>query len=341
MRVLILGAGGFVGSNIYEVLVHSSVDVVPGVRRLSSLAGVAKKSIGDHLVKNVSQLEVQDFSNFDTVIHCVLSDYSTYSSELLRTYRIAKKASVKQFIYISTIDVYDSFSIEDKSAEDSRLIKNGDLYGDTKIDAEKALLSEHSPNEDIKLTILRPGIIYGPKSKLWSYNIICRQLEGHWIDIQNDGIANLTYIEDLSRTVHFCIKNRLHGVHNVVSDSIKWKNFLYEHNRIVTKSEVLTKQQVGKLQHRTINILRGFAKSIFAKYKIPIMRLYTSKPFIRKLMKKVIAKLEAVPSDIETNVLNYPSRIINNNLKISEEYTPTEIGLKKTEIWYNKTGLIN
>jgi dTDP-4-dehydrorhamnose reductase len=259
----------------------------------------------------------------------------------LSTYRIAKKASVKQFIYISTIDVYDSFSNEDKSAVDSKLTKNGDIYGDTKIDAEKALLSEHSLNEDIKVTILRPGIIYGPKSKLWSYNIISRQLEGHWIDIQNDGIANLTYIEDLSRTVHFCIKNGIEGTHNVISDSIKWKNFLHDHNRIVTKSKLSSKQQVGKLQHRAINVLRGIAKSVFSKYKVSIMSLYTSRPLIRMMMKKVIAKLEAVPSDIETSVLNYPSRVINNNLKISEEYTPTDIGLKKTETWYKVTGLIN
>ncbi|MBI2603470.1 MAG: NAD-dependent epimerase/dehydratase family protein [Deltaproteobacteria bacterium] len=72
----------------------------------------------------------------------------------------AIRSGVLRFIHMSSVSVYGrkaNCSID----ENSPLVKIGDPYGDTKIDAER-LLTSLSRRSGIGLTILRPTVIYGP-----------------------------------------------------------------------------------------------------------------------------------------------------------------------------------
>lgn len=65
---------------------------------------------------------------------------------------------VRRFIHMSSVSVYGRVPNAVLS-ESAPLLKTGDPYGDTKIDAELVL---RSVEKDLDLTILRPTVIYGP-----------------------------------------------------------------------------------------------------------------------------------------------------------------------------------
>jgi nucleoside-diphosphate-sugar epimerase len=80
-------------------------------------------------------------------------------------YEAAQRAGADRFVFISSFSVYTGLGVSPYD-ERSPLIPSGDAYGDAKIRAEE-VLSEVSA-EGPKIFILRPPIVFGPGSRVWS-----------------------------------------------------------------------------------------------------------------------------------------------------------------------------
>jgi nucleoside-diphosphate-sugar epimerase len=114
----------------------------------------------------------RDFSNYDTVFHVAGIAHVSSNSKMedmyykvnrdlaIETAIKAKKAGVKQFIFMSSIIVYGS----SKGLIDRNTVpKPSDFYGDSKLQAEQGI--KLLENENFKVVILRPPMIYGRGSK--------------------------------------------------------------------------------------------------------------------------------------------------------------------------------
>ena len=158
-KVLITGAGSYVGESVRRYILSTSSDFQID----------AVDTMGDNW-KNA------DYSQYDVVYHVagiahVNADpkmealyYKVNRDLTIEVAKHAKAAGVKQFIFMSSqIVFHESQSLKSEVlTADTKENPNG-FYGDSKLQAEKGL---HELECDaFKVCILRPPMIYGPNSK--------------------------------------------------------------------------------------------------------------------------------------------------------------------------------
>lgn len=148
-KILITGANSFVGTNFKKYSRYEQVDEV---------------SLIDNQPENI------DFSSYDVVLHLVAivhqtkaipeKEYYRVNTELcLRTANAAKKAGVKQFIFMSTVKVYGPFNPEEGVWNEFSKCKPDDSYGKSKYAAELAL--KELEDEHFTVSIVRTPLVYG------------------------------------------------------------------------------------------------------------------------------------------------------------------------------------
>jgi UDP-glucose 4-epimerase len=160
-----------------------------------------------------------DFSRFDVVFHVAgIAHVSTKKSMkdlyfkinrdlAVETARLSKTAGVKQFIFMSSMIVYNSK--ETKITADTK--PNPDnFYGLSKLEAEEQILRLQS--NSFQTVILRPPMIYGPNSKgnFLKLKILAKKTL-IFPDIKNK--RSMLYIDNLCRVIKEIIKLNNNGVY--------------------------------------------------------------------------------------------------------------------------------
>lgn len=160
MKILITGAGSYVGESVRAYLLKTS----PGKFEIDAV-----DTLGDNWKK-------ADYGLYDVVFHVagiahVNADpkmeplyYKVNRDLTIDVARVAKAAGVKQFVFMSSQIVFhesQSLRTEVLTAE-TQPNPNG-FYGDSKLQAEKGL--HELECDSFKVCILRPPMIYGPNSK--------------------------------------------------------------------------------------------------------------------------------------------------------------------------------
>ncbi len=166
MRVLVTGANGFVGSALCPHLVALGHEVVPVVRRPSSIADevivhsaeswkAALKDCGSvihlaaraHVMRDLERDPLQAFraSNVDTTI------------ELAKR---AVEAGVRRFVFMSTIKVNGEETAPGCSFSPADPVDPKDPYAISKWEAEQGLL-EIAQRTGLEVVIIRPPLVYG------------------------------------------------------------------------------------------------------------------------------------------------------------------------------------
>lgn len=148
-RVIITGADSFVGTNYIKYSQNKEVDEI---------------SLIDNQPKEI------DFSSYDVVLHLVAivhqsktineKEYFKINKDFcLRTAEEAKKAGVKQFIFLSTVKVYGEFNPKSGPWTESSECYPEDPYGRSKYEAETGL--RKLEEKDFTVSIIRTPLVYG------------------------------------------------------------------------------------------------------------------------------------------------------------------------------------
>lgn len=158
-RILITGAGSFVGTSIEKWLLRSPNDF--SVDTVDTMNDAWKQA---------------DYSKFDVVFHVAGIAHVDPKPEMAPLYykvnrdlaievaKCAKEHGVKQFIYMSSRIVYRvSRSLKGNVTYPDTNPDPNDFYGDSKLQAENGLKELES--ESFKICILRPPMIYGAGNK--------------------------------------------------------------------------------------------------------------------------------------------------------------------------------
>lgn len=159
MKVLITGAGSYVGESVRKYILSTSSDFQVDV----------VDTMGDNWKK-------ADYSQYDVVFHVAGIAHVNAEPKMEPLYykvnrdltidvaKHAKANGVKQFIFMSSqIVFHESQSLKGEMlTKDTKENPNG-FYGESKLQAEKGLHELES--DDFKVCILRPCMIYGPNAK--------------------------------------------------------------------------------------------------------------------------------------------------------------------------------
>ena len=203
-RVLITGVNSYVGNSLEKWL-----EKYPEKYR------VDKISLRD------GNWHSKDFSIYDVVVHVAgIAHVSTdpkmeeqyYKVNRDLTIDVAKKAKnegVKQFIFLSSIIVYGD-SINNTGYIDKNTIpRPSNFYGKSKLQAEEGI--RPLDDENFKVVILRPPMIYGKGSK-GNYPKLAKLARITPIFPDFDNRRSMIYIDNLSEFIRLMIDNEESGL---------------------------------------------------------------------------------------------------------------------------------
>ena len=159
IKVLIAGAGSYVGESVRKYILSTSSDFEID----------AVDTMGDNWKK-------ADYSQYDVVYHVagiahVNADpkmeplyYKVNRDLTIAVAEHAKAAGVKQFIFMSSqIVFHESQSLKTEVLTSETKENPNGFYGDSKLQAELGI--KPLEDENFKVCILRPCMIYGPNAK--------------------------------------------------------------------------------------------------------------------------------------------------------------------------------
>lgn len=174
-NVLVTGATGFLGGVITRQLSESGANV----------RALARRANRDRHIKDLPHVEVVmgDITEPPTLTDAMQGvDYVIHSAAALggklatqrkvnrdgtrNVMNTAADAGVKRVVHISTIAVYGYNNVQDVT-EATPPAPGHDPYSITKLEAEQ-VVHEIGAMRDQSYSIIRPGMIYGPRSNMWT-----------------------------------------------------------------------------------------------------------------------------------------------------------------------------
>lgn len=206
-RILITGANSFIGTNFIKCSQYKEVKEI---------------SLHNILPENIN------FRNIDVVLHLaaiVHKRKTTPQKSFLKINRDlcvevatqAKKAGVRQFIFLSTAKVYGKFIEGSEPWNEDSVCHPADCYGRSKYEAE--LLLRELEDENFTVSIIRTPIVYGYGVKA-NMRILIKLIEHCRIlpfgKIENT--RNFTYIENLTAYIDRIMEKRSSGTFIAIDD---------------------------------------------------------------------------------------------------------------------------
>lgn len=345
-RIVVTGAGGFIGGRVVEAILQnpSLGDVVPLVRRWSTVA-----RIGRYPVEAV-QADLLDAGRLreavrgaDVVVHCAVGNRRATVEGTRNLLEVARAAGVRRFVHISTIDVYGR--AEGVVDEDHPHARTGREYGDSKIEAEELCMA--AATRDFEVVILRPTIVYGPFSDLWTLEFAQRLRDGAWTLPREacQGTCNLVYVDDLVRCILRAVEapgvsGRAYNVNG--PDRVTWQEYVEALNRALEYPELSPPPAASsRVRSTVVQPLRRLIKAIFVRFQGPVLALYKRSRWARRLMKGVQGSLQRVPSpaeyDLYGRVVEFPTRRAELELGYVPQVGMAE-GVARSAAWLRHEG---
>lgn len=176
-RVMITGATGFVGSALARRLLDEGAQVTAFVRSSTKASWLRDRGAaiveGDIAEPAAAALAVKDCR---FVFHIAAATSGSYPKQawtnITGTRTIAQAAAdagCERLVHMSTLSVYGNCYRGDVT-EDRPLAPGAAAYSQTKAAAERALI-EIAQRTGLAYSIIRPGMIYGPGSSMWTGNL--------------------------------------------------------------------------------------------------------------------------------------------------------------------------
>lgn len=178
MRVLVTGADGFVGHALLKALSVAGFHVVAALRRpsVSSLPEEIETRILGDLTDDSADWEGACLA-VDTVVHLagrahVMDDPATAASlynavnigGTIRLARAARRHGVSRFVFVSSIKAMGEETAPGVAWDEAAQPHPEDAYGQSKLEAEQALLAMHA-EDGFPCVVLRPPLMYGTGMK--------------------------------------------------------------------------------------------------------------------------------------------------------------------------------
>lgn len=227
MRVLVLGATGYVGQRLVNLLANTSWAEPAGASRGYTAPGLESLRVD---TRDPASLAVA-LRGFDAVVNCVAGSARAISEGSLSLVQACQTAECTRIVHLSTMSVYGS--VEGLVNEDAPLDSSLGWYGRAKCEAE-AHLSDFVRGGG-QAVILRPGCVFGPGSELWVGRT------GRWLHSSRlgdlgaagDGWSNLVHVDDVCQAVIAALQlpldpHQTAAFNLAAPDSPRWNDYFVD-----------------------------------------------------------------------------------------------------------------
>lgn len=206
LKVAILGANGFIGSRTVEMLhLGGLAEVRPVVRTLTSLARLSRFNLDSRIANACDRAALESaFQGCDVVVHAIAGDRRTILGSLAPTYQAAQAVGVKRLVYLSTASVHGQAPLPGTDENTPLSDRQPIAYNNSKVEAERQLLTLRQQGR-VELVMLRPGIVFGPRS-YWTTSLADNLITGKaYLLNQGQGICNSIYVDNLVHAIYLAL----------------------------------------------------------------------------------------------------------------------------------------
>ncbi len=229
MRLLVLGAHGFIGRCVVEAAVrhHGAASVIAGVRRGRTGAAPFPAGVEQRRVDAADEaLLAAGLEGITHVIDCVMGHYAAMEFSAMLTAAAATAGRIERLVHLGSIAVFGAR--EGWVADDAPVGPPEDGYAAAKIAAERQVEAAIRAGRAV---VLRPGLVHGPGSELWTLRIARLLAAGRLGDLgpRGTGLCNLVHVRDVAdAAVAACIAPDVAGrTFNLVApDPPEWNAYL-------------------------------------------------------------------------------------------------------------------
>ncbi len=326
-RVLISGAGGFIGGRIAEVL-HGAgcAQVRAGVRRWAGAARIGRLPV------EIVRCDLADSRQVDAacdgvtaVVHCASLTGAGSDAQLRNLLEAAYRWGVTRVVHLSTSEVYGDVAGD---VDERHPIGPGHSdYARSKIAAER-VCAEYMAR-GLPLVVLRPSIVYGPFSETWTVKVAQRLLSGRWTLPEDAcrGTCNLVYVDDLVAAIVLALRTdqAVGEAFNVNGgERVTWTQYFRALGEslgagIVDPPGALTARAGAWL----LQPVRTSAHFLLRHQRDRIMALYERYRPVRRLMRSTESLLRTVPATGEYRLYSRTAFYVTEKARRLLGYRPS------------------
>jgi nucleoside-diphosphate-sugar epimerase len=207
-RILVTGAGGFIGRAVCPALAAHGHQVIAGLRRAGPdaapvMRGIEPRGIGDI---DLGGDWAAALRGVDIVVHLAQRAHRTrdrraFAAEPTAAAALARgggRAGVRRFIYISSIRAMGEVTEPGRPFRPDDPPRPEGAYGSGKLASEEAL-AEAAAETGIDLVVIRPPLVYGPDAH-GNFRALAR-LAASGLPLPFAGLANrrsMIFVENLA-----------------------------------------------------------------------------------------------------------------------------------------------
>jgi len=246
MKVLVTGATGLLGSHLVERLLEQGHEVRALARETSDTSHLETIGVEIMLASledyNTISPTVRDM---DVVIHTaarVMPGWGKWEDFERAAVKGTKnlleacvEARVKRFVYISSVTVMGKNCLKDIPADESSSCEIGPVnchtfYEWSKLMGEQTAL-EYNKQGNINVTVVRPGMIYGPRCRLLTERIFTfvKMLPIVFLPGKSNAKTCLVYVTDVADCIIMAATNdrAIGQIYNVApANDIRYRDFI-------------------------------------------------------------------------------------------------------------------
>lgn len=243
-RILVTGGTGFIGGRLVETLVtECKAKVRVLVRNFSSAGQLARFPVemvhGDVLHSPDVEQAAKDC---DLIFHCAYGNSGEADAQrrvniegTKNVLAAALNHRVKRIVHLSSFMVYGVTPDGDLD-ETCAQRYFGDVYADSKLDAEKFVL-DYGRQHGVPAVILQPTAVYGPYSPAWTIRVLRTLQTGRMILVNGgDGLCNGVYVDDVvAASILAGVRENAVGETFLISseEPVTWKRFYEKHEQML------------------------------------------------------------------------------------------------------------
>lgn len=345
-RVLVTGAGGFLGGWVVECFGMAGIPVRAGIRSWKSAVRLARQptEMVPCDVLSLKQLSAA-LQGCDAVVHCAVGDERVSIEGTRNLLKVARENQLRRIVHLSSVAVYGKSSgmISEVHPRRSR----GNRYAKMKIEAEK--VCEEFIALGTPVVILRPSIVYGPFSETWTVSFARRLSSGRWgtFGPTGEGKCNLVYVTDVVQAIYKALQSRdaPGEAFNVNGDDLhSWNDYFLRFNSALGR-EPLDRLRTWPIEAKAVVMapVRTVGKLALSKFGRVIARLNATSSFAAKSMRATESALKLTPTREQLKLYRVDAEYVIEKARKLLGYSPrvnVSEGLSYSVSWLNRHGLL-
>jgi len=346
VKVLVTGAGGFLGGWVVESFLLAGIPVRAGIRSWNSAVRLARRAaeIVPCDVLSPEQIDAA-LDGCDAVVHCAAGDEQVTVTGTRNLLTAASRHRLERVVHLSSVAVYGKAGgiIDEAFPRRSK----GNHYAELKIAAEQ--VCEEFIDRGTPVVVLRPSIIYGPFGETWTVSFARRLASGTWgtMGRRGEGNCNLVYVTDVVQAIYRALlaENVAGEFFNVNGDDvITWNEYFSRFNAALGREPLpVSNTWPIAVKATLLSPVRESARYALARFGQVATRLHAKSSLAAKYMRATESVLKLTPTNEQLKLYGVRVEYVIDKAKEKLGYVPrvdSRQGLEFCAAWLHQQGIL-